>query len=357
MNVAAVVLFNNKNTLSAVDYLPVTDALLAGGIELSELVLVPYDALETLSSTLTRLKERCGAVLIICSAVLLSYARSAAETLAGAAFSDSCVLESECLFCVLTADMGGVENVGREVIPAIDRRRGQSFWRVVIKTAGAPAELLRTALERVREACPTLTVYTFERYADARTEIIYNRDTPKYTVDEGVRILSETLAEYLYATKDISLAARLVEALKVREKKISVAESFTGGGVGRAIVRVPGASAVYFEGINAYNAESKMKRLGVTPFTVEHRGTVSDETAYEMAAGLLMEGKCDLAVSTTGVAGPDPDEKGNPVGLCYFGVGTREQVNLYRYHLTGDRETITETAINLALFLAYRSLK
>ena len=100
-----------------------------------------------------------------------------------------------------------------------------------------------------------------------------------------------------------------------------------------------------------------MERLGVTEFTVKQRGTVSEETAYEMALGLLKSGNCDLAVATTGVAGPDPDEKVNPVGLCYFAVGTPERVEMYCYHLGGDRETITETAVNLALFLAYRALK
>lgn len=356
MNVAAVVLFNNKNTLAAVDYLPVTDALLAGGVPLSELVFVPYDDAPGLSAALGRL-DRGGAVILICDSVLEEYARTAAEAAAGAKFADSCILEGNCLFCVVTADMGGAEHVRREIVPAIDRRRQQSFWRAVVKSAGAPADLVRAAVEAARGVGPGILVYSFEKYADVRIEIVYDDKTPKRTVDEAVRVVCETLKEFVYATEDVTLAERLVEALKVRRKKISVAESFTGGGVGRAIVRVPGASAVYYEGLNTYNAESKMERLGVTRFTVERRGTVSDETAYEMAVGLLMGGKCDLAVATTGVAGPDPDEKGNPAGLCYFAVGTSEQVNLYRYRLAGDRETITETAINLALFLAYRSLK
>lgn len=355
MNVAAVVLYNNQNTLAAVDYLPVTDALLSGGVFLSELAFVPYGDGERLLSALHRLKEE-GAVLVICGGVLEAYARSCVEKVASAPFTGTCILETDKLFGVLTADMGGVELVKREVIPAIDRRRGKSFWHVVIRAAGAPADLLRSAVEEARKVSG-LTVYSREKYADAAVFLIYDQTTPKRDVDEAVRAVSEKLGEYVYAAEDVSLAERLVEALKVRRKRISVAESFTGGGVGRAIVRVPGASAVYYEGLNTYDAESKMERLGVTRFTVEHRGTVSDETAYEMALGLLRSGKCDLAVATTGVAGPDPDEKGNPAGLCYFAVGTKEQVNLYRYRLTGDRETITETAINLALFLAYRSLK
>ena len=76
-----------------------------------------------------------------------------------------------------------------------------------------------------------------------------------------------------------------------------------------------------------------------------------------MAAGLIADGHCDLAVATTGIAGPQSDGTEKPVGLCYIAVGTREQVRVFRYRLNGDRDTITNTAVNLALFLAYREIK
>ena len=87
------------------------------------------------------------------------------------------------------------------------------------------------------------------------------------------------------------------------------------------------------------------------------KGAVTDETAYEMAAGLIAQGHCDISIATTGVAGPNGDGTNAPVGLVYIAVGTKEHVRVYRYDLTGDRETVTKTAINLALFLAYRELK
>ncbi len=358
MSYAAVVLYNNRNSLASVDFIPVTDALLSGGVFLSETSVLPYDDTERVGTALARLEMEHDGVIVVCDGVLVPQAKKAVEIAAGATFGESAILETQnCIFAVLSTGMVGASGV-KTLVERIDRRRNQSYFRMHFRTVGAPTETLAETLSKVRQACgEQILVHVFERYADAHIELIYDKVTPKYTADEATRILVESLGEYLYALEEKSVAERLVDALKIRRRKISVAESFTGGGVGRAIVRVPGASEVYFEGLNTYSGKSKEERLGVKPFTVNHRGTVSEETAYEMAAGLLAGGNCDLAVATTGVAGPNPDEKNNPVGLCYIAVGTQEEVKVYNYRFTGTRESITETAINFALFLAYKELK
>jgi PncC family amidohydrolase len=150
---------------------------------------------------------------------------------------------------------------------------------------------------------------------------------------------------------------QLVNALKLRRRKLSVAESFTGGGIAKRITSVSGASEVYFEGLNTYNENAKIKRLGVSEYTLRTLGAVSDQTAYEMAYGLLNTGDCDIAVATTGLAGPKSDRSQLPVGLCYIAVGTKERIRVYRYIFEGDRQEITEKAINYALFLAYKQIK
>ena len=76
-----------------------------------------------------------------------------------------------------------------------------------------------------------------------------------------------------------------------------------------------------------------------------------------MSVGLLNGGGCDLAIATTGIAGPKSDNTEKPVGLCYIAVGMRDGVHTYRYVFKGDREEITETAKNTALFLAIKKLK
>jgi nicotinamide mononucleotide (NMN) deamidase PncC len=76
-----------------------------------------------------------------------------------------------------------------------------------------------------------------------------------------------------------------------------------------------------------------------------------------MAAGLIATGDCDVSIATTGLAGPKSDRSMLPIGLCYIAVGTKEKVFVYRYKFDGDRETITKTAIQYALFLAYKQVK
>jgi nicotinamide-nucleotide amidase len=76
-----------------------------------------------------------------------------------------------------------------------------------------------------------------------------------------------------------------------------------------------------------------------------------------MSAGLIKTGNCDVAISTTGIAGPKSDDTKKPVGLCYIGVGMKDGVHTYKLNLTGTREEITETAKNTALFLAIKKLK
>ena len=148
-----------------------------------------------------------------------------------------------------------------------------------------------------------------------------------------------------------------VDLLKIRGKKISVAESFTGGAISKRITSVSGASRVYFEGLNTYNETSKQKRLGVSTITLNTMGAVSDQTAYEMAAGLIATGDCDISIATTGLAGPNTDSSGLPVGLCYIAIGTKETVFVYRYKFDGTRQEICEKAVNYALFLAFKQLK
>ncbi len=358
MKYAGIVLRNIKNPLTAVEYAPVFDALLSGGVFVDEIELLAYDAPSRVSAALLRLSTECDAVFVVCAPVLLASAREAVSVAAEEKFSEENLLETQdCLFAVLPEGAQGSRLVGEQVIPRVDRRRHRSYARVVIRTCTAPHDAVRAALRRAAEAGGgTLTLHAGDEYGCGRIEVIYDQDTPKMKADEAVRILATDLKDYIYAMEDVSLAERLVEALKLHKMHVSTAESFTAGGVGRAIVQVPGASAVFFEGINAYANKAKQVRLGVSSFTLMGKGAVSDETAYEMAAGLLKAGNCDLAIATTGLAGPDADGTTKPVGLCFLAAGTKERVRVFRFQLSGDRETITRTAINYALFLAYKQI-
>jgi len=145
------------------------------------------------------------------------------------------------------------------------------------------------------------------------------------------------------------VAENLVELLKARGLTCATAESCTGGGVGSAITSVPGSSAVYKGGVVSYSNEVKHKVLGVSSEDLARVGAVSSEVAAQMATGVRALLDVDLAVSVTGIAGPDGGSAEKPVGLVWFGLATREGVRTEKALFRGDRAKIREQAVTHAL--------
>ena len=229
---------------------------------------------------------------------------------------------------------------------------------LTIRTMGANHACVDKVLLGLQQYAKDGVSYRHSRkYDEDVIQIYHGESVSRLLLDDIIRYAVEQLESSLYALGDATLEEQAVTLLKLRGKRLSVAESFTGGGLASRIVSVPGASEVYFEGINAYNERSKMKRLGVSPDTLKMKGAVSEQTAYEMALGLLNTGDCDIAVATTGLAGPNSDGSGLPVGLCFIAVGSRERIRVYQYQFDGLRKDITEKAINYALYLIYKQLK
>lgn len=117
-------------------------------------------------------------------------------------------------------------------------------------------------------------------------------------------------------------AENLVALLAARGLKCAAAESCTGGLVASAIVGVPGASGVFQGSAVCYANSAKERTLGVGRATLETAGAVSAECAAEMAEGALRLFGADLAVSVTGIAGPDGGTPEKPVGLVWFGLAS-----------------------------------
>jgi nicotinamide-nucleotide amidase len=146
----------------------------------------------------------------------------------------------------------------------------------------------------------------------------------------------------------MDLGARLNGELLRRGLTVATAESLTGGAVADLVSGTAGASATYVGGVVSYATAVKQRLLGVSPATVERHGVVSARCAAEMATGVRALLGADLAVSTTGVAGPDAQE-GKPVGLVYVGVAGPTGVETYEMHLAGDRAAIRAEATRRAV--------
>lgn len=149
--------------------------------------------------------------------------------------------------------------------------------------------------------------------------------------------------------KTEELAARVIEGLKEAALTLSTAESCTGGGIGHALTAVPGSSAVYLGGVISYTNGVKNRVLGVPADTLEAFGAVSPETARAMAAGAQELLQTDLALSVTGLAGPDGDGSGKPVGLVYLGLAGQGWTRTREYRFSGDRASVRQQAVQAAL--------
>ena len=159
----------------------------------------------------------------------------------------------------------------------------------------------------------------------------------------------------VYAERDESLAEAVLERLRLYGKKLSVAESLTGGMITSDLVAVPGCSESLQEGVVTYSNEAKIARLGVNPATLSTFGAVSSQVACQMAAGLMRTG-VHYALSTTGIAGPGGGSREKPVGLVYIGVADEIKCEAKECRFTGTREEIRTLAANTALFLLWKKI-
>ena len=134
-------------------------------------------------------------------------------------------------------------------------------------------------------------------------------------------------------------------------KTLVTAESCTGGGIGEALTGIPGSSKVYKGGIISYTNWVKHHLLGVDETLLEEIGAVSAPVAEAMARGARDALQADVAVSVTGLAGPDGDEFGNPVGTVYIGYCDEKANFSKKFFFGGSRKEIREKAVMEALKL------
>lgn len=152
-------------------------------------------------------------------------------------------------------------------------------------------------------------------------------------------------------------ARRLVALLKQREMTITTAESLTGGRIAAAITGISGSSAVFPGGVVSYCDRVKHQVLGVPAELLEQYGAVSEPVAKAMAAGAAKLMGTDLALSATGLAGPDGDGSENPVGTVYLGLYAGGKAVCRRCVFAGDRADIQRQSVERAVEMALEWLQ
>jgi nicotinamide-nucleotide amidase len=146
------------------------------------------------------------------------------------------------------------------------------------------------------------------------------------------------------------LAAQVGALLKSHGLMLATAESCTGGGVAQAISGVAGSSAWFERGFITYSNLSKRQMLGVREATLKQYGAVSEMTVREMVAGALANSAAQVALSVSGIAGPDGGTADKPVGTVWFAWGIKQgEAYAQRLQIDGDRAEVRAQAVRIAL--------
>lgn len=145
------------------------------------------------------------------------------------------------------------------------------------------------------------------------------------------------------------LAEKLVAEASLKGLTVSLAESCTGGMIASSLTDIPGASGVFLGSAVTYSNEAKIKILGVDAGTIAEHGAVSALCAEKMAEGARRIFGSDVALSVTGIAGPDGGSEEKPVGTVWFGMSTKEATNTFKKKFSGKRADIRNSAVKEAL--------
>ncbi len=174
---------------------------------------------------------------------------------------------------------------------------------------------------------PTVAPYAKDGEALLRvTAMAKSKEEAEKLCEPVINEIKKRLDGYVYGIDYKCIEEAVVKALKERHLTVATAESCTAGLIAKRITDIPGASEVFECGIVSYANRIKHKVLGVSEEDLNEYGAVSEPVARQMAQGALKISGADIAVSVTGIAGPDSDSTNKPVGLIYIGLADRDNV-------------------------------
>ena len=272
-----------------------------------------------------------------------------------------CVFEADGITVVL---LPGVPSectymTQQQLLPWLRSRSPQVILSRDIRIFGLSEPKVQAMLGEVMDEAvnPSLAPY-------AKTGEVMLRMTTKADTEEECRRLMEPmlaqvrtiLGDHIYGEDVGSLEEVVVKLLREKKMTLSAAESCTGGLIAKRLTDIPGASAAFRGGVVSYTNEVKHAVLGVPQELLDTYGAVSAPVAKAMAEGARRITGADLALSVTGVAGPDKDDRGNEVGTVFVGLSSPENTTVQQLALGRGRERIRTMAAHYALDMVRRYL-
>lgn len=197
-----------------------------------------------------------------------------------------------------------------------------------IRTFGIGESLMAERVNDLFDAeNPTVAPYAKDGEALLRvTAMARTKEEAENLCKPVINEIKNRLDGFVYGVDYTCIEEAVIEKLKEKHMKVATAESCTGGLIAKRITDVPGASEIFDCGIISYANEIKHRVLGVSEDDLNKYGAVSEPVARQMAQGALKVSGADIAVSVTGIAGPDSDSTNKPVGLVYIGLADRDNV-------------------------------
>lgn len=243
----------------------------------------------------------------------------------------------------------------QEVIPYLKTLQDASFYTAMIKISGIGESYVEDKLSDLiqGQTNPTIAPYAKEGEVHIRvTAKGANEQEAKQLVSPTVDEIRNRIGDAIFTEEEaVTLEQQVIALLEQHELTLCTVESCTGGLFSGRLVNVAGASSVLKQGFITYSNESKQKLVNVKAETLQQYGAVSHQTAKEMAVGGSQVSNCDVAISITGIAGPDGGSKEKPVGLVYIGCYMNGHVWTKEFHFTGNRSKIRESSVANALTL------
>jgi nicotinamide-nucleotide amidase len=257
-------------------------------------------------------------------------------------------------------EMKGI--VKEAVVPRLHERPDlRAATHRTLRTSGLPESRLQEMIADVVEAMDEhlALAYLPSALQGVRLRITaYGEDEAEAErrLDEAEAALRARVGTYIYGTGDVTLEEVVGAMLTERGLTVGTAESCTGGFVAHRLTNVPGSSAYVVGGIVAYANDVKVEHLGVDPADLDAHGAVSEPVARQMARGARRALGTDVAVATTGIAGPGGGTDAKPVGTIWLGYADAQGTDAVRLQLTRDRMVNKELFSTSALELLRRQL-
>ncbi len=213
-----------------------------------------------------------------------------------------------------------------EILPYLKSRRDAVLVSKNLHIFGMGESAVENELKSLMTDSTNPTVAPYCKEGEVRLRVTAEAEDEERAAalcDEMIATIEKTsVGNYIYGIDVDSLENAVVEALRERGLTLASAESCTGGLIAKRITDLGGCSDVFMGGCVTYSNEAKMELLGVKEETLRAHGAVSEETAREMARGVRERLGTDIAVSSTGIAGPSGGTPEKPVGTVYVGIST-----------------------------------